>query len=53
LFCSFVQMESALTAGKIPTPPHTKHSALSQTKIVSISIPSTASHATFAQKFVT
>ena len=26
------EMESALTARKIPTPPHTKHSALSQTK---------------------
>jgi hypothetical protein len=47
------EMESALTAGKIPTPPHTKHSALSQTKIFSISIPSTASHATYAQKFNT
>jgi hypothetical protein len=47
------EMESALTAGKIRTPPHIKHSALTQTKIVSISIPSTASHATFAQKFDT
>ncbi len=47
------KMESALTAGKIPTPPHTKHPALSQTKIVRISVPSTASHATLAQKFDT
>jgi hypothetical protein len=36
------EMESALTAGKIPTPLHTEHPALSQTKTVSISISSTA-----------
>jgi hypothetical protein len=47
------EMESALTAGKIPTPPHSDHPALSLTKIVSISVPSTASHATLAQKFDT
>ncbi len=47
------EMESALTAGKIPTPPHTEHSSLSQTKIGSISAPSTSSHTTFAQKFDT
>jgi hypothetical protein len=47
------EMESALTVGKIPTPPHTEHPALSQTKTVSISVPSTASHATLAQKFDT
>ncbi len=44
------EMESALTAGKIPTPLHTKHPALSQNKTFIISIPSTASHATLAQK---
>ena len=47
------EMESALTAGKIPTPPHTKHPALSQTKTVSTSAPSTTSHAALAQKFNT
>jgi hypothetical protein len=47
------EMESALTARKIPTPPHTEHPALSQIKLVSISIPSTASHTTLAQKFDT
>jgi len=47
------EMESALNAGKIPTPPHTEHPFLSQTKTVSISDPSTASHATLAQKFDT
>jgi hypothetical protein len=47
------EMEFALTAGKIPIPQHTKHPALSQTKIVSVSVPSTASHATLAQKFET
>ncbi len=47
------EMKFALTAGKIPTPPHTKHPALSQTKTVNISIPSTASHATLAEKFDT
>jgi hypothetical protein len=47
------EMESALTAGKIPTPPHIEHPALSQTKLVSISVPSTASHATLAHKFDT
>jgi hypothetical protein len=44
-------MESAPTAGKIPTPLHTKNPILSQNKIVSISIPSTTSCATLAQKF--
>jgi hypothetical protein len=44
-------MESALTAGIIPTPPHTKNPILSQNKIVSISIPSTTRDATLAQKF--
>jgi hypothetical protein len=47
------EMESALTAGKIPTPLHTEHPALSQNKTVSIFVPSTASHATLAQKFDT
>jgi hypothetical protein len=47
------EMESALTAGKIRTPPHTKHPAFSQNKTVSISIPSTASPTTLAQKFDT
>jgi hypothetical protein len=47
------EMESSLTAGKISTPPHTKHPALSQTTIVSISVPPTASHATLAQKIDT
>jgi hypothetical protein len=47
------EMESALTAGKIPTPPHTEHPALSQNKTVSISVPFTASHTTLAQKFDT
>jgi hypothetical protein len=46
-------MESALTAGKVHAPLHTKHPALSQTKAVSISVPSTASHTTLAQKFDT
>jgi hypothetical protein len=46
-------MEFALTAGKIPTPSHTEYLALSQTKTVSISVLSTASHTTFAQKFNT
>ena len=45
------EMGSALTAGKIPTPPHTKNPILSQNKIVSISVPSTASHATLAKNF--
>jgi hypothetical protein len=44
-------MESALTAGKLPTPHHTKNPILSQNNIVSISISSTASHTTLAQKF--
>jgi hypothetical protein len=44
-------MESALTAGIIPTSPHTKNPILSQNKIVSISIPSTTRDATLAQKF--
>jgi hypothetical protein len=44
-------MESALTAGKISTPPHTKNPIPSQNKIVSISVPSTASNATLAQNF--
>ena len=47
------EMESALTGGKIPTPPHTERPALSQNKTVSISVPSTASQATLAQKFDT
>jgi hypothetical protein len=47
------EMESALTVGKIPTPPHTKYPALSQNKTVSISVPSTASLATLAQTFDT
>jgi hypothetical protein len=47
------EMESALIEGKIPTPLHTKYSALSQNKTVSISIPSTASLTTLAQKFDT
>ncbi len=47
------KMESALTAEKIPTSLHTKHTALSQNKTVSISVPSTVSHATLAQKFDT
>jgi hypothetical protein len=47
------EMESALTAGKIPTPPHIEHPALSQNKTVIISVPSTASHATLAQEFDT
>jgi hypothetical protein len=50
---SLKEMESALTAGKIPTPLHSKHPALSQNKTVCISVPSTASHATLAQKFDT
>jgi hypothetical protein len=48
------ETESALTAGKIPTPPHTKYPALSHNKTVSISVSSiTASHASLAQKFDT
>ncbi len=47
------EMGSALTAGKIPTPPHTKLPALSRNKTVSISAPSSASHTTHAQKFDT
>jgi hypothetical protein len=46
-------MESALTAGKIPTPPHTKHPVLSQNITVSIFVSSTTSQATLAQKFDT
>ena len=45
------EMESALTAGKIPPPPHTENPILSQNKIVSIFVPSTASHTTLAQNF--
>jgi hypothetical protein len=44
-------MESALTAGIIPTPPHTKNHILSQNKFVSISTPSTTRDATLTQKF--
>jgi hypothetical protein len=45
------EMESALTAGIIPTPPHTKNPILSQNKMFSISIPSTTRDTTLAQKF--
>jgi hypothetical protein len=44
-------MESALTAGIIPTPSHTKNPILSKNKIVSISIHSITRDATLAQKF--
>jgi hypothetical protein len=44
-------LESALTAGIISTPPHTKKTILSQNKIVSISIPSMTRDATLVQKF--
>ncbi len=44
-------MESALSAGIIPTPPHTKNPILPQNEIVSISVLSTTRDATLAQKF--
>ncbi len=44
-------MESALNAGIIPTPPHTENLILPQDKIVSISVPSTTRDATLAKKF--
>ncbi len=47
------EMESALTAGIIPTPLHTKNPILSQNEIVSISVPSTTRDTTLAQKFDT
>jgi hypothetical protein len=44
-------MESALKASIIPTPPHTKNPILSQNKIGGISVPSMTRDATLTQKF--
>jgi hypothetical protein len=44
-------MESALTAGIIPTPPLTKNPILSQNKVVSIFNPPTTRDTTLTQKY--